>query len=291
MNFDFIRYKARVLQTTSFNVLLFSVDISIQSQMQIKTFKAGSKPFVVVWASNFDIEAVARALTAKHIATEIVGQSAIDIIAVALTALHLATTMNEVSEIEVMGRVCGAVAVTVENIEALITILVAMKTQASMTASVDFSDTVDIVATLRACGYTEVEVQLTASMLASLTVRQDAPIDIATDSTNSLDIEVDVQSDSPIEIATHSENNLDLTVIVSPDGAVAILAPGEYELTAVADVALDDSKAIIADAESAGIVSITVNLLTLALLTDYDADTLSSLDTLSLEALDYIEIN
>lgn len=181
MDFDFIRYKARALQTTSFNALLFSVDIDIQSQIQVKVFKAGSKPFVVVWASSLQVDAIARALTSKHIAVEVALESAIDIIAVALTALH-------------------------------------------------------------------------------------------------------------VEMTADGANNLDLTVVVSPDGAVAIFAPGEYELTATADIALDSSKSIISDAESAGVITVVVQLLGFATLSEYDADTLSTLDTMSLQAIAYIEI-
>lgn len=290
MDFDFIRYKARVLQTTSFNVLLFSVDIDIQSQIQVRAFKAGSKPFVVVWASSLQVAAIAKALTSKHIAVEITLESAIDVIAVALTALHIAVPMAESMEIDVTGRVCSVVPVEVDSIDALLALITAMNTPTSIHTQVILSNAVDLVATLRACGYTEARVQLTAALIASLTLRPDTPIDIKTNTKDTLDLTVDVKTGNTVEMAVGSTNNLDLTVVVSPDGAVAIFAPGEYELTASANIALDSSKAINSDAESSGVVTVVVRLLGFATLSEYDADMLSDLDTMSLQSMAYIEI-
>ena len=290
MDFDFVRYKARVLQTTSFNVLLFSVDIDIQSQIQVKAFRAGSRPFVVVWASSLQVDAIARALTSKHIAVEVTLESAIDVIAVVLTALHMTIPMAESVEIDATGRVCSVEPVTIDSIDALLALITAMNTPASIHTEVNFSDTVDLIATLRTCGYKEAKVQLTAALIASLTLRPDIPIDIKTDTEDTLDIAVDVKTGSTVEMTADGANNLDLTVVVSPDGAVAIFAPGEYELTATADIALDSSKAIISDAESAGVITVVVRLLGFATLSKYDADTLASLDPSSLQALAYIEI-
>lgn len=290
MDFDFIRYKARVLQTTAYNVILFGAEIDIASEIAIQAVTVNSKPFIVIWASSLDIDAIVIALESARIVVETSAQGVVNITSVILAALHINTSLDEVSTLSVAGMMCGAMPIKVDSVEAVANIVTAMVTPAAVNSIVGFVATADVTATLWAGNYCALEVSIASKIMSKIILSNGSPIELKTVTYNYLEIESAVSADSPCDIESATHNLLDLAVVVGlNDNPIIIIASASYELLAVVDMSADDSKAIKSDAESHGDVDAILILLQQSTLASYDCRTLSSLDNMSLKALAYTE--
>lgn len=267
MDFDFIRYKVRILQTTAYNVLLFGGECEGRGTVSVQMLTQNSRPFVVVWGSTLDIDALARALTALHIKAPIEITNVFDINSVALLALYAVTKMEEEMPVVVTGRACGAEPITA-TLDDVLTFICAIATPQAAGLSVYLPGILTLDAALTQCGYEGAVVGISGGLVGLLTFADMTVLNVATLTFNYLELQIAVSASTPLAIIIASDNSAQLDALIS----------------------LYTSARIATDAQSMVALDVIISMLKKTTLADYDTDKLSVLNTQSLQAIAYIEI-
>lgn len=251
MFYDFVRYKARILRTLSFNVLMFSVDIDMQSQIVVESVVLNSVPFIVTMSNESEIEIIMACLDALHVIVDMDETLEVDIDAVALLAKHIQTNLQEEVEFNVIGRTPGARHI-VTSLEELTITIVSMNTPDAVPIVID-----------------SVDMENSSTLTALLEYVPEVAL-------------------RPITVEIIGQSGLTATFDFTYIADILVIMANTSSLDAAIDVLL--SKRIQTDLVEQSQFDIVMGLVQEALLQNYDDKALSSLDVKTLQALNILQI-
>lgn len=292
MFYDFVRYKARILRTLSFNVLMFSVDIDMQSQIVVESVVLNSVPFVVTMSNESEIETIMACLDALHVIVDMDETLEVDIDAVALLAKHIQTNLQEEVEFNVIGRTPGARHI-VTTLEELTAILVDMNTPDSEPIVIDSESELvldtEMVALVGQPTIATIEIGSTLTCTMSELSMIMMSVDMESTSTLAALLEyVPEVALRPITVEIIGQSGLTATFDFTYILDILVIMANTSSLDAAIDVLL--SKRIQTDLVEQSQFDIVMGLVQEALLQNYDDKALSLLDVKTLQALNILQI-
>ena len=291
MGSNYVQYKARVLQMLfsggTRRIIAFSVDIPMSSSIGIKSVTIGGVPMAVVFGGENDINALVDLLSMAKIAVEIPIHSSIDVLSTALGAQHVITELAQNVNVDVSATTPAVRYVTLENMSNAISVFLSMNAPQSIETTVNAMPTVsEMVSQLVQCSYNTLSIVMDDNIETTFALHSDSPIDITGTATGSTEASITLRADGIIEMHLLSIDGISISVSVKIDTDWIDIHSDAVELSELMlSLATDESKSIESSAESSLIVVVASELITGALLSDYDADTLSEMDTYTLDEL------
>lgn len=292
MFYDFVRYKARILRTLSFNVLMFSVDIDMQSQIVVESVVLNSVPFVVTMSNESEIETIMACLDALHVIVDMDETLEVDIDAVALLAKHIQTNLQEEVEFNVIGRMPGARHI-VTSLEELTITIVSMNTPDAVPIVIDSESELvldtDMVSLVGQPTIATIEIgsALTCTMQELSMIMFSVDMENSSTLTALLEYVPEVAL-RPMTVEIIGQSGLTATFDFTYIADILVIMANTSSLDAAIDVLL--SKRIQTDLVEQSQFDIVMGLVQEALLQNYDDKALSSLDVKTLQALNILQI-